>query len=145
MKNRRVTGDNKGQRERRGEQAQSLVEFALVISLLFVLLFGIIDFSRLFFAYATLSNGVREGARYGITHPGDDTGIEQQARAMMVVVGGDATVQISYPDADPGNPEADPYCLHLCRIQVLAFSDLDVWTPLVPSVRIEAQSTMHFE
>ena len=123
-------------------QGQALVEFALVVMFLFILLFGIIDFSRLFFAYATMSNGVREGARYGIVHHGDDAGIEEQARDMMVVIGGEATIQIIYPDTDGGG---DPYCLHWCRIQVVATSDFPVWTPLIPNVQIEARSTMHFE
>ena len=124
------------------DQGQALVEFALVVTLLFMLLFGIIDFSRLFFAYATMSNGVREGARYGIVHPGDDTGIEQRAQAMMVVIGGNATIQINYPDAGSG---PDPFCTHHCRIEVVATSDFPVWTPLIPNVQIEARSTMHFE
>ena len=128
--------------EQGGGEGQALVEFALVIMLLFLLLFGIIDFSRLFFAYATMSNGVREGARYGIVHPGDDMGIEQQARAMMVVIGGDATIQINYLDAGLGS---DPYCIHTCRIEVVATSDFPVWTPFIPNVQIEARSTMHFE
>ncbi len=131
---------NEDVRERGRGEGQALVEFALVIMLLFLLLFGIIDFSRLFFAYATMSNGVREGARYGIVHHGDDAGIEQQAQAMMVVIGGDATIQINYPDAGP-----DPYCTHLCRIEVIATSDFPVWTPFIPNVQIEARSTMHFE
>jgi hypothetical protein len=134
-------GDVDRRQEDRG-QGQALVEFALVVVLLFLLLFGIIDFSRLFFAYATMSNGVREGARYGIVHHGDDAGIEQQARAMMVLIGGDATIQIIYPDAGSG---IDPYCVHRCRIQVIARSNFPVWTPLIPNVRIEATATMHFE
>jgi Flp pilus assembly protein TadG len=39
------------------------VEFALVLPLFLVLLFGLIDFSRLVFTYVSLSNGAREMAR----------------------------------------------------------------------------------
>ena len=60
-----------------GEDGQGIVEFALVAGFLLLILFGIVDFSRLFFAYATMSHGVREGARYGIIHPDDVAGIEQ--------------------------------------------------------------------
>ena len=60
------------------QKGQTTVEFALVVGLLLILLFGIIDFSRLLFAYATMSNGVREGARYGIIHPGQDDQIIQR-------------------------------------------------------------------
>ena len=72
------------------EEGQGLLEFALVAVLLFMLIFAIIDFGRLFFAYATMSNGVREGARYGIIHPNEDADIEARAQAMLVIVGGEA-------------------------------------------------------
>jgi len=132
-------------------QGQALVEFALVILLLFLLLFGIIDFSRLFFAYATMSNGVREGARYGITHPpappdytleASEQEITAAAQAMMVVIGSDATIQINYPDS---GSQPDPYCTHLCRIEVVATSDFPVWTPFIPNIQIETSATMHYE
>jgi len=56
----------------------SILEFALVMPLVFLLLFGIFDFSRLFYAQMNLQNAVREAGRYAITgnhladpkHPG---------------------------------------------------------------------------
>jgi hypothetical protein len=118
------------------ERGQATVEFALVVSLLLLLVFGIVDFSRLFFAYATMSNGVREGARYGIIHPEDTAGIEQKTRAMMVIVGGQANITVELPDGQ---------CSHYCRVVIRATSDFDVWTPVIPSFQIVAQATMHIE
>ena len=43
--------------------AQSLLEFALVLPLFLLLLFALIDFSRLLFTYVSMSNGAREMAR----------------------------------------------------------------------------------
>ena len=131
-------------------QGQALVEFALVVILLFMLLFGIIDFARLFFAYATMSNGVREGARYGIVHPpypldqeeARKNEVRAAARSMMVLIGGDATIEVDYPDVGLGG---DIGCVHWCRIVVVATSDFPVWTPFIPNVQIEAKATMHFE
>jgi Flp pilus assembly protein TadG len=51
-------------RMRRG---QSLVEFALVAPLFFMLVFGITDFGRLFFTKATLQHAVREAGRFAVT------------------------------------------------------------------------------
>jgi Flp pilus assembly protein TadG len=48
---------------RRGARAQSMVEFAIVVPLFLLLIFGIIDFSRLLFTYVSLTNGARELAR----------------------------------------------------------------------------------
>ncbi|MEJ2211558.1 MAG: pilus assembly protein [Anaerolineae bacterium] len=124
------------------EEGQATVEFALVVALLLLVLFGIVDFSRLFFAYATMSNGVREGARYGIINPDDEAGIIQQAEAMMVLIGGQADVAVQFPDSDGSG---NPHCSHLCRVVVRATSDFDAWTPIVPNIEIVAQATMHIE
>lgn len=43
----------------------AMVEFAIIAPLLFVLIFGIIDFGRVFFLYNNLTNAAREGARLG--------------------------------------------------------------------------------
>lgn len=123
-------------------EGQATVEFALVVTLLLLVLFGIIDFSRLFFAYATMSNGVREGARYGIIHPEDTDGIIQQAEAMMVLIGGQAEVDVQFPDT---NGSGNPHCSHYCRVVVRATSEFDVWTPIIPSITIVTQATMHIE
>ncbi|MDQ3812128.1 MAG: pilus assembly protein [Chloroflexota bacterium] len=45
------------------EPAQSLLEFAFVLPLFLLLLFGVIDFSRLLFSHISLANGTRELAR----------------------------------------------------------------------------------
>lgn len=45
------------------DTAQSLLEFALVLPLFLILLFALIDFSRLLFTYVSMSNGAREMAR----------------------------------------------------------------------------------
>jgi len=48
----------------RGERAQSLVEFAFVVPMLLILVFGIIDFGLGLRAYISVSSATREGARY---------------------------------------------------------------------------------
>jgi len=50
----------------RSERSQSIVEFALIAPVLLLLLFGIIDFGRLIYVYATLNQAVNEGARTAI-------------------------------------------------------------------------------
>lgn len=46
---------------------QGLVEFALVMPILLMLLFGVIEFGRLFAAWLSIQNGARFGVRYAIT------------------------------------------------------------------------------
>jgi Flp pilus assembly protein TadG len=57
-------------RQRRGSRGgesggQSLVEFSLILTPLFLLLLGIIQFGFIFNAYVTMTNAAREGARTG--------------------------------------------------------------------------------
>ncbi|HUJ10905.1 MAG TPA: TadE/TadG family type IV pilus assembly protein [Verrucomicrobiae bacterium] len=51
----------------RARRGQSLVEFAMVAPLFFLLVFGIIDFGRLFFTQLTLQYALREAGRYAVT------------------------------------------------------------------------------
>lgn len=124
------------------ERGQALLEFAMVIVLLLLLIFGIIDFARVFFGYATMANGVREGARYGIVHPEDEAGIKAAARSMMVVIGAAVDVQVNYLDK---NVDGSDCKTHLCTIQVVATSDFGVWTPIIPNIPMMAMATMHIE
>lgn len=50
---------------RRREQGQTLTEFALVLPLLALLLFGVIQFGIVFHQYVTLTDAVRAGGRQG--------------------------------------------------------------------------------
>lgn len=55
----------------RNENGGSLIEFAVIAPLLFVILFGIIEFGILLYDKAMITNASREGARTGIvySHP----------------------------------------------------------------------------
>ena len=137
-----------------GERGQGLLEFALVVAFLLITMFAIIDFARVFFGYATMANGVREGARYAVVHPDDDAGILAAARDMMLVIGAPVDVQVSFPEAAPdgslyldlvGDPCGDANRGSRCPVVVSASSDFDVWTPIIPSFAMEAQATMHIE
>jgi hypothetical protein len=52
-------------RPRKGQDGQSLVEFALVIPIFLLVLFAIVDFGMAFHAWITVTNSAREGARIG--------------------------------------------------------------------------------
>src|SRR5688572_11679037 len=49
----------------RNQQGQTVTEFALVLPLLALLLFGVIQFGIVFHQYVTLTDAVRAGARQG--------------------------------------------------------------------------------
>ena len=51
------------ERRARGDAGASIVEFAIVLPILTLLVFGIIDFGSIFSDYHTLRSGTRDGAR----------------------------------------------------------------------------------
>ena len=54
-------------RFRQSDTGQTLVEFALVLPLMLILMFGIVDFGRAFYTWLTVTNAAREGARVAAT------------------------------------------------------------------------------
>lgn len=56
------------------QKGVAAVEFALVVPLLMTLIFGMIEFSLLFYNKAMLTNACREGARQGIVFRADEDG-----------------------------------------------------------------------
>ena len=68
----------------RNEEGAAVVEFALVMPVLALIIFGIIDFGRAFYTVNNIISAVREGARYGavLTAPTSTTG-QQEIRARV--------------------------------------------------------------
>lgn len=60
-------------RFRRDEKGALVVEFGLIVPILFLLVFGIVDFGRAYFTMNNLAAAVREGARYGAVLKEPDT------------------------------------------------------------------------
>ncbi len=63
------------------DEGQDLVEFALIAPLLFLLLFGILEFGVVIWRYNTVANAAREGARAAAVFylPGGEAGREAKA------------------------------------------------------------------
>jgi len=76
------------------------VEFALVATVFFMLVFGIIDFSRFFHSWVTVQHAAREGARYGITGRTDCNIAGDDRPACIEYVAKQATVGLT---GAPGN------------------------------------------
>lgn len=54
-------------RHNSAERGQATVEYALVVPLIFLLVFGLFDFGRLFYTEMTLQYALRAAARYAVT------------------------------------------------------------------------------
>jgi len=64
-------------RQRWSEPGQGLVELSLVIFLLLIIVVGVLDLGRAFFAVITLTNVSREGARYLTIFPADNAAVSK--------------------------------------------------------------------
>jgi hypothetical protein len=89
------------------QRGQGLVEFALVLPLLLLLVWGVIEFGRVLYIYTEVSNAAREAVRYGVARgrnsftdgPNylDCEGIRRAARSTAVLTGlPDSDFQIGY-------------------------------------------------
>jgi Flp pilus assembly protein TadG len=94
----------------KSEKGQSLVEFALIVPILALLLFGIIDFGRIFHAYLTVDHAGREAARAASIGKSDSEAEQvavdaassinlslTQVQVITGASGSDAEVTITYP------------------------------------------------
>jgi Flp pilus assembly protein TadG len=84
--------DAMGQRFLRDETGAALVEFAITLTMLLVLVFGIIDFGRALFTMNNLTQAAREGARYGAISAGmsEEAAIKDTTVAHAASFGGAA-------------------------------------------------------
>ena len=104
------------------QEGASAVEFAIILPLLLILVFGIIEFSILFYDKAMITNASREGARVGIVYRYQDGGPNHPDDAEIVATvaqyvqnhlisfdsGDVVTTTITRPPGDlPGDPPGD--------------------------------------
>lgn len=78
----------------RRHDGSSAAEFAMILPLLMLFLFGIVQYGIMFFAYNNMSNAAREGARAMAVGEVDATGAETLAENYLIGwTEDDATVQ----------------------------------------------------
>lgn len=103
-------------RLRRRSDGSTMVEFAFVAPVLFLLLFGAMEVGMIFFATSLLEGGLRESARFGLTGALPPSGTREDHIVEMVNQNGAGVVQIDasniitlvYPNfTSVGEPE--PY------------------------------------
>jgi len=122
---------NRVGRKRRSGPGQSLVEFALALPVIVLMFMALFDFARAIFAYNTVSNAARDGARLAIVDQRTTAGISHAAQAaadQATGLGLDPTdtneVRIQYLKPDFSGP-CDPSwgewtgCIADVRVQYL--------------------------
>jgi Flp pilus assembly protein TadG len=92
-------------------RAQDLVEFALIFPVLMLLLFGVVDFGRIFHVLIAISNAAREGARYGSMYGIDRSGgvytiNESVIDAAAIQEAGNFNLQLTADQVTPSCPSS---------------------------------------
>jgi hypothetical protein len=83
------------------ERGQGLVEFALILPLFLLLVWGIIEFGRLLVMYTEVSNAAREAVRYGVARGLPGEGMQRYLNCDKIVDYGQAvTAMVGLQDGD---------------------------------------------
>jgi Flp pilus assembly protein TadG len=129
-------------RPARRDRGQSLVEFALILPLLFIVVFGIIDFGMGFHSWITVTNAAREGARLGAVHASEDE---------IIAKVHDAANNLDPDNLDITVTNADPEADHVGEpVSVQVDYQYDLITPLagilhIPTFNISSNAEMRLE
>jgi len=109
----------------RNERGQTMTEFALVLPILAVLLFGVIQFGIVFNNYVTLTDSVRAGARKGAVGRFSSDPVSDVGTAVKNSAGGLNQGQLNITVSSPWTPGSDvtvtatyPYSISLLGMVV---------------------------
>jgi Flp pilus assembly protein TadG len=133
---------------RRSSRGATLVEFALVAPIFFLVLFSVVEGARFVFYYEMLNNATRDGARYAIVHgensfdptgpPNDPSGADVIARVKQSAIGILGSAVSVTPTWTPAKNERGT------TVTVRASYTYSSVIPIVPlpPITVEAESTL---
>jgi Flp pilus assembly protein TadG len=118
---------------KKSKRAQGMVEFALLAPLLLLILVGTMEFGRIIIIYTSITNAVREGARYGVVVQNETEIRQVVSERILLVPPNDVTVTVAC-DSGPGSTEhsfSDANCYVGGRVIVRANYAIQAMTPLI--------------
>ena len=102
--------------EQCGQRGATAVEFAVVVPIVLMILFGIIEYGRYFFVRNIMDSAAREAARYAVVNSTAATAANVQSVAntrmqpiMNSFVGGTYAVNVFWLDPTAGNAVSYPF------------------------------------
>lgn len=119
---------------------QTMTEFCGVATVLFLLMFGLMDLGSAVYSYNTVSNATREAVRYAIVHsptsanPASTSEIRQVAINYAVGLGlTDGDISVSWP--------TDPYDTKKSDAEVQITYPYEIKIPFLSTVSVNLTST----
>lgn len=142
-------------RRRAAGQGQGLVEFALVLPIFVLVLVGLFDLGRAVFAYNTITNAAREGARLAIVNQDTATIVQRAKDQTAIVELNDPSVEVDFYQVQAdGTPDLSNDCdlVAVGCVAVVRFeANYQPITPVIASlvfaggVTLEARSVLSVE
>ncbi|HEX3031513.1 MAG TPA: TadE/TadG family type IV pilus assembly protein [Bacillota bacterium] len=130
-----------GKRILNDEKGQALVEMALVAPILLLLVFGIVEFGRIFNTYLVVTNAAREGARAAVVGAVDTSIRDTVENAGSILDADRLTITIS-PDA--------AYRSRGTPLQVTVTYPVTIYAPVISNIigstySVNGSATMRME
>jgi Flp pilus assembly protein TadG len=116
-------------------RGQAIAEFAIVIPLFLLLLVGLFDLGRAIFAYNTLTNAAREGARTAIVNQYQPSIVQRAKNSTAIVELNDPSVTVNFYQTKPdGTPDTTRTCA-LVAVGCLAVVSFEAtYQPITPII-----------
>jgi hypothetical protein len=125
------------ERSRFRDRGQGLTEFALVIPIFLLIIIALFDLGRAVFAYNTLTNAAREGARVAIVNQYTPSIVAHAKAQTQIVELDDPSVTIHFWQvAEDGTPDTSlPECNDLVAVGCLAVVRFEAtYRPITPFI-----------
>lgn len=122
-------------RRRDDERGQAMVEFALAVPIFLMLIFGLIDFSRVVYADNAVSQAAQDASRWGSvqsrssSEAGRAAVVEHALSAMVAVPEPTITVECQKMTSLPNMP-----CMTGDALVVTVTSEITMATPIIASL-----------
>jgi Flp pilus assembly protein TadG len=116
-------------------RGQAIAEFAIVIPIFLLFLVGLFDLGRAVFAYNTLTNAAREGARTAIVNQYQPSIVQRAKNATAIVELNDPSVTVNfYQTKADGTPDTSRTCA-LVAVGCLAVVSFEAtYQPITPII-----------
>lgn len=113
------------------QRGQELMEFALILPILAMLVFGIFDLGRVVYFYSAMQNAAREGARTGVVNPWQQNLVVSRTKERTLGIDpADLSVAVNY-DCD--------------HVKVQVGYTFDPFTPFLGNFNISTSSHLQRE
>ncbi|WP_422444893.1 TadE family protein [Thermoanaerobacterium sp. DL9XJH110] len=127
----------------KSQKGQAMVELALILPVIVLILFGILEFGRIFYSYIVITYAAREGARAGAV---GKTDAEIIARVREAAPLPEADTRLHIVKLEPGEADRMPGLPFTVEVAY----DADLITPLFDSllpdpVILKSRATMRIE